>query len=506
VEDSGMRVLVTHRDLDRSLSVRPSVIVRLDADREGLAGEGVDQPAMAGLSPEHLAYVLYTSGSTGRPKGVAIPHAALVNFLVSMQDRPGFTAADTLLAVTTLSFDIAGLELYLPLVSGGKVVIATRDDAVDPDRLVEQIRDSACTVMQATPATWRALVHAGWSGSATLKVLCGGEALPPDLAQALLPRCAELWNMYGPTETTVWSTIERITSADGTLSIGRPIANTQLCVLDAHGNLVPPGLVGELCIGGAGVARGYLHREELTRERFVPSPLVPDGRLYRTGDLGRWLPDGRLECLGRIDHQVKVRGFRIEPGEIEAAIARHPAVREVVVIAREDVQGDRRLAAYLVAERAPADLADQLRALVRAAMPEYMVPADFVTLDTLPRTANGKLDRKALPAPSVGTAAPRATAVAPRTPTEETVMAVFRNVVGRADFGVFDSFFDLGGHSLMAARLMSQLRAAAGVDLPLRSLFERPTVAALAEAVDALSWATEGSASTGAREREEIAL
>jgi len=508
VEDSGMEVLVTHRDLDRSLAVRPRVMVRLDAHQEQIAWHGSHQRTPLDPTPDNLAYVLYTSGSTGKPKGVEISHSAVVNFLLSMQRAPGFMATDTLLAVTTLSFDIAGLELYLPLVSGGKVVIASRDDTVDPRRLMERMRDSACTVMQATPATWRALVQAGWSGSATLKLLCGGEALPRDLAQALLPCCGELWNLYGPTETTVWSTIERITSADGVVSIGRPIANTQVFVLDAQRQLVPPGLVGELCIGGAGVARGYLRREELTQERFVPSPFASTARLYRTGDRGRWLPDGRLECLGRNDHQVKVRGFRIEPGEIEAGIAQHPAVREVVVIAREDAPGDKRLVAYLVAEHAPADLVDQLRALIRAALPEYMVPADFLRVDALPRTANGKLDRKALPAPSGGAAAPRAGAVAPRTPTEEMVMGLFRGVVGRTDFGVFDSFFDLGGHSLMAARLMSQLRAAAGVDLPLRSLFERPTVAALAEAVDALSWSARGRTSGvgGAREREEIAL
>jgi len=508
VEDSGMEVLVTHRDLDRSLAVRPRVMVRLDAHRDEIDWHGSHQRTPPDPTPDNLAYVLYTSGSTGKPKGVEISHSAVVNFLLSMQRAPGFTATDTLLAVTTLSFDIAGLELYLPLVSGGKVVIASRDDTVDPRRLMERMRDSACTVMQATPATWRALVQAGWSGSATLKLLCGGEALPRDLAQALLPCCGELWNLYGPTETTVWSTIERITSADGVVSIGRPIANTQVFVLDAQRQLVPPGLVGELCIGGAGVARGYLRREELTQERFVPSPFASTARLYRTGDRGRWLPDGRLECLGRNDHQVKVRGFRIEPGEIEAGIAQHPAVREVVVIAREDAPGDKRLVAYLVAEHAPADLVDQLRALIRAALPEYMVPADFLRVDALPRTANGKLDRKALPAPTLGAAAPRAGAVAPRTGTEEMVMGLFRGVVGRTDFGVFDSFFDLGGHSLMAARLMSQLRAAAGVDLPLRSLFERPTVAALAEAVDALSWSARGRTSGvgGAREREEIAL
>jgi len=361
--------------------------------------------------------------------------------------------------------------------------------------------------MQATPATWRALVNAGWSGSPDLRALCGGETLPRDLAQALLARSAELWNMYGPTETTVWSTIHRVASGDGPPSIGRPIANTQVYVLDAHGQLLPPGVVGELYIGGDGLARGYLQREDLTRERFVPSPFAPNARLYRTGDLGRWFPDGSLEWLGRIDHQVKVRGFRIELGEIEAGIARHPAVREVVVVVREDAPGERRLVAYYAAERPPADLVADLRALIRATSPEYMVPSEFVRLDALPRSPNGKLDRKALPKPLGGAGAPRVDQAAARSPTEELVMGVFRHVLERADFGVGDSFFDLGGHSLMAARLMSQLRAASGVDLPLRVLFERPTVAALAQAVDALVWAARRLTPTGGfAKREEIEL
>ena len=505
VEDSGMSVLVTHRGLDRALASRPPRVVRLDD--EGPATGTAATAGSASPAPHNLAYVLYTSGSTGKPKGVEIPHSAVVNLLLSMQRSPGFTAADTILAVTTLSFDIAGLELFLPLVSGGRVVIAGRDDTLDPARLMQRMRESGCTVMQATPALWRALVAAGWSGSPQLKVLCGGEALPPDLAEALLARCAELWNMYGPTETTIWSTIHRVTSADARVPIGRPIANTQVYVLDANRQPTAPGVAGELYIGGDGVARGYVRRAELTRERFVASPFAPDARLYRTGDLARWLPQGCLEWLGRLDHQVKVRGFRIEPGEIEAAVKRHPAVGEVVVIAREEAGGDKQLVAYFVAARPPADLADQLRALVRAACPEYMVPAHFVRLDGLPRTANGKLDRKALPAPDPATVARRAEPVAPRTPAEEMVMGVFRAVLERADFGVGDSFFDLGGHSLMAARLMSQLRAASGVDLPLRLLFEHPSVAALAGALEALAWSAGGQTRVGdSREREVVEL
>jgi amino acid adenylation domain-containing protein/FkbM family methyltransferase len=507
VRDSGMRVLVTHRGLEQTLPVRPPVVVRLGADQPSLVGSG--EAGAAAVTNEQLAYVLYTSGSTGQPKGVEITHGAVVNFLQAMQQAPGFTAADTLLAVTTLSFDIAGLELYLPLVTGGRVVIASREEALDPERLRARMAAVGCTVMQATPATWRALVAAGCAGAPRLKILCGGEALAPDLAAALLPRCAELWNMYGPTETTIWSTVERVRTAapDGlAIPIGRPIANTQVYVLDAHGQLVPPGVVGELYIGGAGVARGYRGRAALTAERFVPSPFVPGARLYRTGDLARWLPDGRLVCLGRTDQQVKIRGFRVEPGEIEAAIARHPAVREVVVTARAHGPGETQLVAYVVAPRAPADLEDALRGLIRATAPEYMVPAAFVPLAALPRTANGKVDRKALPAPPAA-AGRRSGAVAPRTPTEEMLLGLFQDVLGRGDFGVHDSFFDLGGHSLMAARLMSQLSAATGTDLPLRILFERPSVAALADAVDAVSWSTRRPTPTGLYGvREEVEL
>src|SRR5205823_10052 len=417
----------------------------------------------------------------------------------------GLTEADVLLSVTTLSFDIAALELYLPLLRGARVALATRDEALDGQRLMQRMSSSGATVMQATPATWRLLLESGWNGNPRLKVLCGGEALSRNLADDLLRRATSVWNVYGPTETTVWSSAWRVEPGEGVISIGRPIANTQMWVLDARLQPMPVGVPGELCIGGVGVARGYWERPDLTAEKFVPDPLSGEAgsRLCRTGDLARWLPDGRLECLGRIDHQVKVRGFRIEPGEIEASIARHPAVREVVVIAREDTPGDKRLVAYLVADQPPADLADQLRALIRGACPEYMVPAHFVTLEALPRTANGKLDRKALPAPDPGAGvAPRAAAVAPRTPTEEMVMGLFQGVLERTDFGVGETFFDLGGHSLMAARLLSQLRAASGVDLPLRILFEHPSVAALAGALEALAWSAGGRPAEDSRDRE----
>jgi amino acid adenylation domain-containing protein/FkbM family methyltransferase len=505
--DSGMRVLVTHRGLDKTLRGLPATVIHLERVRDALAKHGAEAPAPSLSNPEHLAYVLYTSGSTGMPKGVAIPHSAIVNFLLSVQREPGLTAGDTLLAVTTLSFDIAALEVFLPLVTGAKVVIASDEEALDPTLLMQRLHECACTVMQATPATWRALINAGWSGSAKLKALCGGEALPPELAQALVSRCAELWNMYGPTETTVWSTLHRIRVADGTVPIGHPIANTQVYVLDAHRELVPAGVVGELYIGGDGLARGYLHRPELTRERFVSNPFTPDARLYRTGDLARWLPGGLLECLGRTDHQVKLRGYRIEPGEIEAVIARHPAISEVVVTAREDVPGDKRLVAYVVADSAPANLVHQLRALLRAALPEYMVPVHFVGLGALPLTPNGKIDRKALPAPSREDASAATDFIAPRSETQKSVAAIWSELLKVPAIGIHDNVFHLGAHSLLAMRALLQIRETLGVDLPLRNLFERPTVAGLAEMVDGLKWVRNSDAlPRGVEAREELAL
>ena len=402
VEDSRMSILVTHRGLEETLAARPPVVVRMDADAPAISSWSDAAPAVAGLTSQHLAYVLYTSGSTGKPKGVAIPHAAIVNFLISMQQAPGFSAADTLLAVTTLSFDIAGLELYLPLLSGGKVVIASSADAQDPSRLMELIGSSRCTVLQATPATFRALIDAGWKGRAKLKLLCGGEAMVPDLAAGLLARCGELWNMYGPTETTVWSSIHRVHSAEGPVSIGCPIANTQLYVLDAHGNLAPIGITGELYIGGDGLARGYLHGEELTAERFVPDPFCgrTDARMYKTGDLARWRRDGTMECLGRVDSQVKVRGFRIELGEVESILSACPGVRQCAVILRADATGGRQLAAYYECQAGQSLKDVELRAHLAGDLPGYMLPSVFVAVNKLPLTPNGKIDRKALAASS----------------------------------------------------------------------------------------------------------
>ncbi len=493
-DDAQLSLLVSTANLAGSVGLPRQRQLLLDADSETIAyAPHTRLPIDTHCArPEDPAYVIYTSGSTGKPKGVVVPHRAVVNFLASMAREPGLAGDDVLVAVTTLSFDIAVLELQLPLAVGATIVLATRDEAMDGAALRGLLERHRATTMQATPVTWRLLLEAGWAdrpGGTPFKALVGGEALPADLAEQLISARAQVWNMYGPTETTVWSTCARITGIADGITIGRPIANTVVRILDARNGVCPIGVPGELCIGGAGVALGYWNRPELTAEKFVADPFsrAAGATLYRTGDRARWRSDGSIEHLGRLDYQVKLRGFRIEVGEIELAIARHDAVREVAVVAREDARNDKCLVAYVVSERPPADLADQLRALLRTTLPEYMVPARFVTLAALPRTLNGKLDLKALPSPSAEAVAPRGSAAAPRTETEAMVLGVFRDVLAGVEVGVFDNFFNLGGNSLLAARLMARLRAASGCDLPLRVLFERQTVAALAEAVD-LAW------------------
>jgi amino acid adenylation domain-containing protein len=423
------------------------------------------------------AYVIYTSGSTGKPKGVVVPHRAVLNFLASMAREPGLTEHDKVLAVTTLSFDIAVLELLLPLSVGAQVVLASAEQNTDGRALRALLEASQATLMQATPSTWRMLIDAGWRGAPGFKALIGGEALALDLARALLERVGGLWNMYGPTETTVWSTCWRVTQPEAGICIGRPIANTQVHVLDAAGQCCPIGVPGEIYIGGDGVALGYLRRPELTDERFVRDIADPAARMYRTGDLGRWRHDGQLEHLGRLDHQVKIRGHRIELGEIEAQLASHAAVARAVVIAREDRPGDVRLVAYVV-PRGAMPAATELRDHLRTSLPQYMLPQHFVQMQALPLLPNGKLDRTQLPAPGpVLHEAP----VKPTLDTdqERAIAEVWSRLLGVDSVARNDNFFDLGGHSLLAMRAVSEIEAAIGLRLsPRRLVFE--TLAQLA--------------------------
>ncbi|OOG46263.1 hypothetical protein B0E52_04655 [Rhodanobacter sp. C06] len=481
VADAKLAVLLTQASLAARFDRPDRPPIALDAPPAGWDALPVTPPALS-VDPAATAYVIYTSGSTGRPKGVAIPHRAVANFLASMAERPGLHADDRLLAVTTLSFDIAVLELLGPLGVGGCVVLASREQAMDGEALKTLLADHGITLMQATPASWRMLLQAGWQGGAGFRALCGGEALAPDLAAALLARCAALWNMYGPTETTVWSTCAKL-EKDQPITIGTPIANTTVWVLDERRQPCPLGVPGELWIGGAGVAIGYLHRPELTAERFVADPFsaAPDARLYRTGDRGRWRADGTLEHLGRADFQIKLRGFRIEPGEIEAQLAGHPPVTQALVMVREDRPGDARLVAYLASET-PVDEA-ALRGHLREHLPEYMLPQHFVVLAALPLLPNGKIDRARLPAPLA--AAPAVARAAPRDELERQIAQAMAAVLGGLEPGLDDDFFEHGGHSLLAAQLTARLNRELGLALPLRTLFEAPTVARLAAAIRA---------------------
>jgi amino acid adenylation domain-containing protein len=502
--DSGAAVLLTQASLRDVLPEFAGEVVEIPlppapspARGEGEHDNGTAREALphswgrvaspsepgGGPLPANPAYVIYTSGSTGRPKGVVVPHAGVASFLDSMRSEPGFGAEDVLVSVTTLSFDISVLELFLPLTTGARLVLASRETAADPAALARLIEQSGATAMQATPATWRMLVQSGWQGAAGLKALCGGEALPWELAEALQARSGTLWNLYGPTETTIWSAVQPVTGrGEGVVALGRPILNTGLYVLDRHLQPVPAGVHGELYIGGAGVTRGYLGQPGLTAERFVPDPFGGEAgaRMYRTGDRVRWLASGALEFLGRTDFQVKVRGFRIELGEIEAVLAAQPGVREAVVAVWGE-GADARLVGYVVAEPGAELEAAELRSAVRERLPEYMVPSAVVALEAFPLTPNGKVDRKALPDPQWGGS--ETGYVAPRTETEEALCGIWSDVLGVERVGVHDDFFALGGHSLNATQLIFRTREALGVEITLRLLFETPTVAGLAEAI-----------------------
>ncbi|MFE5556455.1 amino acid adenylation domain-containing protein [Streptomyces sp. NPDC056544] len=479
--DSGARVLVVSGLSGAAQAPDGVAVVDLDA----LAGDGSARADFAPvrLEPEQLAYALYTSGSTGRPKGVTVPHRALANFTRDMVRRLELTAGDTVAAVTTASFDIAVLELLVPLVCGATVRVVDRETARDGTLLAKELDSAPVTVVQATPATWHQLMESGWQAP-RVRALCGGEALPSALAERMRTALGTVWNVYGPTETTVWSTAHRLSGpvGDGPVPIGSALANTRLHVLDAGLRPVPVGVFGELYIGGDGVARGYHGRPALTADRFVPDPYAAGERLYRTGDLVRRLADGGLEYRGRADGQVKVRGHRMELGEIESALARHPRVLAAAV-AVHGTGVDAVLAGYVTWRDEEGDVRE-LGDFLRQDLPEYMVPAVLTALERLPLTPNGKLDRKALPAPSADAArGDGAGRIAPRDTTELRMARLWEQTLGTAPIGVRDDFFALGGHSLKAFALMAAVRREFGVELPLNLVFRRRTVELLCEAL-----------------------
>jgi len=502
-EDAGLHLLLTHSAVEaRCGGAVPRLFVDGEGDGTSGAEAGTDreapaQPSPGPATPSDAAYVLYTSGSTGRPKGVQVPHRALTNLLLSMSREPGFGPEDTLLALTTVCFDISGLELYLPLVNGGTVEVLPTEVARDGLRLREAVERGTATVMQATPATWRMLLAAGWRGDPGLRVLCGGEALAADTAEALLAGNREVWNLYGPTETTIWSAVSRLSPGER-VTIGGPVANTALYVLDSSRRPAPTGAAGELYIGGHGVADGYLGRPELTAERFLPDPFsaAPDARMYRTGDLVRRIGDGRIEYLGRIDSQVKVRGFRLEPEEIEATLRRLDGVRDAVAVAHGTDGGDGTLlACYVLADDAPEPTREQLDAW----LPAHMVPDALIRVDRLPYTLNEKVDRAtlaALPLPELrarfgasgGEGAAAAAPLAGRgAAPADALIAELATMVGRltgddpAEIGRHTPLGEAGMNSVSFTALAAELRTAYGIEVHPTLFYRRGTLASLAE-------------------------
>jgi amino acid adenylation domain-containing protein len=438
------------------------------------------------VTGQDLLYILYTSGSTGLPKGVQIAHHNCVNFLYSMQKQPGMTANDRLLAVTTISFDIAGLELFLPLITGAQIVLVDAATAKDGMMLLDVIRKEKISVMQATPYTWRILLEAGWE-TEKIKVVCGGEALPMDLATRILERASSLWNVYGPTETTIWSTIKQITAEDKSISIGKPIDNTFIYILDNFQKPLAPGAAGEIYIGGEGVAKGYHDQPIMTYERFIEDPFSdePGAMMYRTGDLATYLPDGNIMYLSRVDAQVKIRGYRIETGEIEFHMAKDPDLKQAVVIARPDNNGVDKLVAYVVFNDnfTGSDFNQCMnywRSELRGSVPDYMIPDNFIQVAEMPLTPNGKVDKKALAAIGVIPAEIHDLYIEPRTDVEKLVADIWKEYLNVEKVGVYDNFFELGGHSLIAVKVMARIEKETGKRLPLAILFENSTVEKLA--------------------------
>lgn len=486
LEDGGASVLVTEERLLESLSSQHAKVICIDRDWTSISRENADNPTTA-VTPASLSYVIFTSGSTGLPKGVQLEHRNVVNFINSVRRLFALNERDVYLGVASMSFDASVLDFYLPLSVGARLVIVDVDTTRDARALADTMSRTGVSAMHATPSTWRSLIDTGWRGDATLKVFSGGEALPWDLSKDLLPCCSGLWNLYGPTETAVYSAIHKVSTADGTVLVGRPIDNTQIYILDMHQQPTPIGVQGEICIAGEGVARGYLNRPELTAEKFVPNPFITaqGARIYRTGDLGRYRADGIIQCLGRVDHQVKLRGFRIELGEIEAVLMQHPGIRQAVTDVRASSTGEKRLVGYFVSEgKTPA--ISELRAFLKSKLPEYMVPSVFMPLESLPVSPSGKLNRRALPEPD--DARPELTRdfVAPSTPVQQAVAEIFSDVLEIRQVGMHDDFFELGGHSLLATRVVSRLRDRFQIEMTPRFLFESPTVQEMASRISEL--------------------
>jgi amino acid adenylation domain-containing protein len=517
LQDTRTPILVTKKSLIERLPLDEAQLVCLDVDEVTIRQERLNNPIVRG-TPTSLAYVTYTSGSTGQPKGVMIEHRSLVNYLQWVNSCLLNDATVTIPAITEITFDACLKQLLAPLLCGKQVWLVSRELVIQPAALVRELRKKGRVGLNCVPSLWAAILDEVDSvpdmtlAESLTCLFLGGERLSGELVKkslTVLPG-VEIWNLYGPTEATANASKGKVVSADN-VTIGKPVANTEIYILDDQLRPVPAGVTGEVYVGGVCLARGYLHRPELTAEKFVASPFtsLPGARLYRTGDLARYLPDGDLKLLGRVDHQVKIRGFRIELGEIESALSQHPSVREGIVLAREDVAGDRRLVAYVVANQQPVPSTENLRSFLKLTLPEYMLPTTFVFLDSLPLMPNGKVDRASLPCPDRRSAALERNYVAARNPEEEKLAKVWAQVLKLERVGIHDDFFDLGGHSLLATQVMARLRDAFQVELKLRDLFEHPTVAGLAESLEAIRWASSqplrlNASTTTARETGEI--
>jgi amino acid adenylation domain-containing protein len=482
--DAQAPVLITQERFLGMIDPKRTRVICVDRDWPRIA-EQPREPVGVAVDPEQPAYIIYTSGSTGQPKGVLTVHRSVANLLAYMRETPGTTEDDVIANVATQAVDLPVPDFYLTLMVGARLVVIPRDATMDGVDLADWLARSGATGMAATPTTWQLLIDAGWKGSPTLKISAGGEALPRALAEELRSRCTSLWNVYGPTETTVWSSVLELEPGDGSPPIGGPLWNTTFYVLDANCQPVPIGIPGELYIGGDGLAPGYLNRPELTAQKFVPDPFssTAGSRLYRSGDLVRWRENGTLEYLGRVDLQVKLRGFRIELEEIEAVLDTHPDVAGAAAVVREFAPGDQRLVAYVVpVEERTVDV-EALRRLCKTKLAPYMVPSTFVQLEEFPTTPNRKLDRRALPAPDSARPNMSLSYVPPQTPVEETLTSIWREVLGVDRVGVNDSFFDLGGHSLLAVKMLARVQESFGLDLYLGSVFDHSTVRELGAAV-----------------------
>ena len=505
LDDCGARIIVTEQQFATLFS--SSEISSLFIDADNVPQQQPHLPAVwPKYSSESTAYIMYTSGSTGRPKGVAVPHRAVAGLLHAMRNALPLGPRDVFLAVTTFAFDISVLELLMPLISGARLVIAQYEDTVDPQRLSQTLSDRQVTCMQATPATWNMLIEDGWLGAPRLTAMCGGETMPAHTAAALSTLCQRVCNVYGPTEATIWSSIDKIRT-DAPITIGYPLENSEMYVLDKHLEPLPIGMIGEIWIGGQSLSHGYFKQPMLTAKNFVPDPFSTrrGARLYRTGDLGRRREDGRLDCLGRIDFQLKFRGFRIEPEDIEAAIISHPQISQAVVSLFEEEVTGQSLVAHLVRHSANTLQIHELHLYLQNLLPAYLVPTQFMVLKSLPTDPNGKVDRALLPSPKTADI-PMTSDPGPKTDLEQMLADIWRIVLGVNRVGLDDSFFALGGHSLLLPRVRAEISKRLGKEVPVLELFRWPTLRALAAYLDGTASEPDASGSADAVARQLAAL